>query len=603
MPDVIDVRTFGAIGDGRSHPLSALGEPLETLVDLPRELLEPWNRALAPDDEQDWLGIQRAIVHAHSLGPEAPDVLIPAGRYLLTRPIIAGVDGLVLRGTEDTVLLIDLPKSTPAHERFGGILAQAGHPAELVTRLRIADLQLRYVRAGPMNIAGVGVAACRDFEVENVAVFGDGTGMHDSATNGLACSYPESTGFFRNCLADGVSKPGFYVAAGHDVVLEGCIARRCLGTDAVTAPEFVDELGSPIVLNLAGKCPGIGTANAARVVVRDCRSYDNDGPGLQITNIGALEVVTIPRSEFDAFMTAGDGGGLYQAYLGRFANELRYYRLPSKPTLTLDADGWLDVDGGSEHRNYVFVPTKGTTDVRVAFVPRPGSDIRVDGGNYLLSRHNAGILMGTNLVGVGTRRVEILGATCTGNAAGPGISASSTRDLLIEDCVTSGNQVGIVLSDVASIYPQSRQTERVSVNRCHVVNNSNVGLAIRSAHDVTVSGSRIASRPHLHRFQDVWFSVRVDDDGSGSTTRHPSTGVMLQDIDLSVTDLGEEVAGSNPVASGRFELRGAGPPPFNIAAVAPAGSSYLDVDTGGRYQLRDVDGTKKWARRFLWWWA
>jgi len=90
---VIDVKEdFGAIGDGQSHPLS---EKFATLA----EAQAKYPHATSLSDEIDWCAIQGAIDYAKSIGitrrpstyPRSDlgmGVLIPAGLYLINKPIV-----------------------------------------------------------------------------------------------------------------------------------------------------------------------------------------------------------------------------------------------------------------------------------------------------------------------------------------------------------------------------------------------------------------------------------------------------------------------------------------------------------------------------------
>ncbi len=90
----LDMRFYGAIGDGESHPLS---DSFETLGEA--QAVFPHAEAL--DEEQDWAGIQAAMnrakalilatlggagdATAKTLAAFAPSVYLPAGRYVVNR--------------------------------------------------------------------------------------------------------------------------------------------------------------------------------------------------------------------------------------------------------------------------------------------------------------------------------------------------------------------------------------------------------------------------------------------------------------------------------------------------------------------------------------
>lgn len=82
---VRDVRDFGAIGDGASHPLSAFYGSLGAAQAV-------FPHAVALTDEIDWAATQAAI---NASGTR--EVVMPRGKYIWNRPIV-GVPGMALVG-------------------------------------------------------------------------------------------------------------------------------------------------------------------------------------------------------------------------------------------------------------------------------------------------------------------------------------------------------------------------------------------------------------------------------------------------------------------------------------------------------------------------
>src|SRR5262249_24429511 len=74
-----NVKEYGAIGDGRSHPLSErYGSVAEAKADYPH--------ATSLEDEIDWAAIQAAIAATVAAGGPGA-VCVPAGQYLITKTL------------------------------------------------------------------------------------------------------------------------------------------------------------------------------------------------------------------------------------------------------------------------------------------------------------------------------------------------------------------------------------------------------------------------------------------------------------------------------------------------------------------------------------
>jgi hypothetical protein len=91
--DEINVKDFGAVGDGVNRPLSSIYATLaDAQVDYPF--------AASLSQQLDWAGILKAILFAHtgSSNNYKPRVYIPAGNYLVDRLELNSLRGLNIRG-------------------------------------------------------------------------------------------------------------------------------------------------------------------------------------------------------------------------------------------------------------------------------------------------------------------------------------------------------------------------------------------------------------------------------------------------------------------------------------------------------------------------
>lgn len=110
----VNVKSFGAIGDGESHPLS---EAFATLIQA--QVVYP--DAVALTDEIDWCAIQKAA-NAVTIGKA---IRFPAGRYMLTRDVAYPQDeyGDLLIDT-----LMDAGTTFSGPGKMPHIVTNIGHP-------------------------------------------------------------------------------------------------------------------------------------------------------------------------------------------------------------------------------------------------------------------------------------------------------------------------------------------------------------------------------------------------------------------------------------------------------------------------------------------
>ena len=427
----VNVKDFGAEGDGTPHPLSDLyGSVEESNIRYPG--------ATSLDDEVDWAAIQTAIDEAAESGLLM--VYIPPGRYLINRKIEIKVDNLEIIGSPGAVIVENV--ATPS-EAFIPILAQKDS-IEPIKNLTIKDITVEFLQAGPESAGGIQLNQCVDFCVENVRIIGNGEGMNGSITNGISCAYPQSTGVFRNVVVSGVSKPGLYVALGHDIRIEGCVARKCLAT-------------YPLPPKNPWLVPGFSIGNANNVIIANCQAYDNSGAGVQISRLGFhfdFNFGSEERRDIEADIL--DSGGISSTLL----SELRDRGINVDEELGADpivtGSRWRIYDANT-HETYLLVRRYGCPKTETTCLPRAQegyisftssaySNVQVIGGHF----HNNGthgILTGTHLIGSQGNGLQIIGANCSANASA-GISMTAAHNVLVEGCIAAHNQSGISISDI-----------------------------------------------------------------------------------------------------------------------------------------------------------
>jgi hypothetical protein len=435
----------------------------------------------------DTIAIQTAINLASS--GAGGMVFFPSGRYLITSSVMIGFDNLTIIGAPGAVIVEDVAR---AEHAFIPLLAHKNYPQNPPAptyNLSIEGITVEYLQAGPNHAGGIQLNACVDFHIENVRIIGNRKGMNDSVSNGIACSFPESTGVFRNVIVVGMSKPGLYAADGHDIRFEGCIAKHCAATKILTGE-------APL------KVPGFAVGNAKNVLLIGCHAYENSGAGVQISNLG------------------------------------------NDP-------------------------------------PMPYSNVQIVGGHFY-HNHTYGILTGTNRVKTRGNDLQIIGADCSDNAAA-GIEVTAVLNVLLANCLLARNQTGLVIQDIAPGQGAQDQTSLVTVRGCHMYDNTNNGVILRAANDVTVEDCRI-----YHSVDGtqaigigIWYNGKPP-------AQKKNTNLRIVDVDFhpmlaNETPIEHQGDIQSAVESGYYRLqsRTIGPP--NGKVYAPKGSEYTDLQTGIRY--------------------
>lgn len=249
-----DVRDYGAIGDGGSHPLSeSYGSLGEAQAVFPH--------AVSLNDEVDWAGIQKAIEACKVVGKAT--VYLPPGRYRLGRAVRPEVDDLTLLGTPGTTLVIDPARLADSPEAI--LVNKEGSPTPAnVRRVTIENITVEITNgpgADQGSTSAVQMNNCQDCIVRNVRVWYTGGTPKPDNLDGIATSQG-TTGLLQNCLVDGIPKVGIYVAQGsHDVQVDGCEVRNIDGR--------------------RGRV-GISVSGSDRITIQDCYCHHNADAGLLI---------------------------------------------------------------------------------------------------------------------------------------------------------------------------------------------------------------------------------------------------------------------------------------------------------------------------------
>ena len=259
----LDVRAYGAIGDGSSHPLSEFYASLgQAQADFPH--------ALSLSDEVDWAGIQKAIEACKALGKAT--VYLPPGRYRLRRAVRPEVDDITLLGSPGSTLIMDpaSPADTPEAVLVNKSEFGVPAPAE-VRRVTVENITIEITNGPGANQASVGAVQinnCQDCVVRNVHVLYTGAARKPHNLDGIATSQGTS-GLIQGCVIDGIPKVGIYIAQGsHDVLVDACEARNIDG-----------PLGHV----------GMSVSGADRVTIQNCYCHHNAAAGLLIAVNGPID--------------------------------------------------------------------------------------------------------------------------------------------------------------------------------------------------------------------------------------------------------------------------------------------------------------------------
>lgn len=256
LDNEIDVRWFGAIGDGANHPLSQRYSTLAAAQAI-------YPHATALTDEIDWCAIQAALNTVKAANTITKAVRVPQGDYVINQALRAEIDDLQLRGLGAASISIEM-------DYFGLMVNRGSNGGEgnpqPVHNVHVRDLTFRAMKGyGPTNGGVIIFNNCIDLVLDNVAIIGDAAQLtaRQRLTNGIGTSQGTS-GVLRNCLVDGVAKPGFYIANGSkNLRLEACEARNMSGS--------------------LGFTPGFAVSGADNIMFIGCSGHHNQGAGLQIT--------------------------------------------------------------------------------------------------------------------------------------------------------------------------------------------------------------------------------------------------------------------------------------------------------------------------------
>ncbi|MBZ0252542.1 MAG: hypothetical protein K8I02_04310, partial [Candidatus Methylomirabilis sp.] len=96
-PATVDLRAAGAIGDGRSHPLSTRFASVEAAR-------ERYPTARAPTDELDRLAFEAAVARLGERG--GGELRVPPGEYLLDRQVRVDVSNLRIVGEDREAVVL-----------------------------------------------------------------------------------------------------------------------------------------------------------------------------------------------------------------------------------------------------------------------------------------------------------------------------------------------------------------------------------------------------------------------------------------------------------------------------------------------------------------
>lgn len=491
----------------------------------------------------DTAAIQAAIDAACTAG--GGTVLLPVGTYKTTDRLDVYASGVHLRG-DGRGAVIRPTYGTVGAAQIGILLcsdASSINPTE-ISNLSVSNITIEYASCGPNDAAGLQVNGCRDFVVEVVTVKGDGVGMGGAKTDGFALAYNSRDGVLKDCVADGLSKPGFYLAQATNIKLANCTSRDNYGTVVTSVPGF--SLG-----------------NARNVEYVGCTAEGNQGDGWVVGQLGTYSATITTLSSQTSFVVT-----FSQAVGSRIAEH-------------------LGVKGASNHYEELEVASvsgSGTTwTVTLASAPsttltqgmaiqgyfRPPQNVRWLGCSAVENGRD-GIVFGSSLAGAWSSNITIVGFTAHGHATGAGIRAIAIKDTVITGPMCWGNQTGIVVDDIGAGYSVEDVTERVSIVGGEVRENSVYGIGISAANDVTINGTCVS------RSSAQTAGIKLIDKTVVTSNKAPAR-IRIVDPDLRgysslVAAVAHENGDQSAPASGYYRLQHSDAP---SSLRAPAGSQFV----------------------------
>ena len=138
--DVVNVKDFGAIGDGALHPLS---ERYATLAEA--QVVYPFATSLA--QQIDWAAIYKSILYANSTNANnyKPTVYIPVGDYQIERIELNSLRAIKIVG-----------ESNQDHTRYKTVLRYVGGPGDAAIVIKSSSyIDFKGIRFDINNVSGL----------------------------------------------------------------------------------------------------------------------------------------------------------------------------------------------------------------------------------------------------------------------------------------------------------------------------------------------------------------------------------------------------------------------------------------------------------------
>jgi hypothetical protein len=556
----------------------------------------------------DRSSIQAAIDDVGSHGGGI--VKLPKGNYRLATPL-KGIglrvkhDGVVLCGNGPDSILVH--HELYAHDQaFVPLLFQNGGDnssdnPEKMSRVGVRDLTVKFHSKGPNDSGAIQFNACEDWFCERVTILGDRQGMlglqnpgdtvaTGSRTNGIAASWGSYRGLISDCLVDGVSKPGFYVAWAEQTTLKNCVA------------QYIKNVAKD--LHLADS--GFSVAGGSNVVLIDCDAHHCGGYGFQLTVLFGLDCtvqeVEISGQEWQKQFWIKIVNSSQQKPPG-YLLPLFIFNKSIQRYQTLDVDS-LTYEGDKDRWKVILkAPENIIVDTNVVAALRPFSNVKIVGGS---AQHNSiGLAVGQQRKGSVGKDLLVSGFRSEDNSSGQGISVNAGEDLCFNNCISQRNQSGILVQDVASeTEPKGvfGQTTRVTIVGCTFSSNEQFNVRLNSCNHVTITNT-VISRPVDNTLAASARGIEIDPApeaiqvekivlvGGGLSSAAPKviytigsavehsgkiiiTDIVFSGYDSSPENIVKVTSGSHGVKDGFYSLTHPGSPEHVI--YAPILSEYRD---------------------------
>lgn len=432
----------------------------------------------------DTLPLQNAIAEIKTMGG-GKLYLPPTKSFRITSGLRIDFSDFELLGNGALITT-----NTAVADAFIPILAQGttvNSDVAVINNVSVSDVTIQHLQAGPNDSAAVQFNAVRGGTIQNVTIKGDGAGMANCKTDGIACAFGSRDIVISSCIVDGISKGGFYLA--------GCFNVSIIGSVAKNGYESLNPVTS-----------GLNIGNARNCSVSNCHFYNNRGYGIIIdTGVGQFTATLSTLTDQTHFRFSNVNGSSLS--IGSYASSgIAVFDTSLKKYEELSILSATPVAGTSNQQYDIVLNTAPT------FTLTGSMTLYLD---YYPARHVAieACLLADNVAasgggGVGFQaQTELLGAVpedivlvgCIASGSTYGFYADQISGLRMYGCSATKNGLNVFFQDIGAgnTWPDSSGAENlcrdvlISGGAFYDATSGNENIRLSAVNDIAIQGARI----------------------------------------------------------------------------------------------------------------